>query len=135
MNRKGYTLVELLAVIVIIGLIIGIAVISYSSYQQSTAERVFETYMDSMHEATIMYFLEHTDEMPTSTNTSKKILLQNLPIDKFNNPFKQGDYCVNDNSYVTATWQDSTNNKGMSGIKYSVCLYCNQYQKCKDYTN
>ena len=61
--------------------------------------------------------------------------LQNLPIDKFNNPFKQGDYCVNDNSYVTATWQNSTNNKGMSGIKYSVCLYCNQYQKCKDYTN
>lgn len=135
MNKKGFTLIELLAVIVIIALLGGIGIVSYNSFQIQTGERVFETYMDSMHESAIMYFLENSSERPTSSNTRKIVYLSNLKMDKFNNPFGERDYCVNDGSYVEASWQDKTSNKGMTGIKYKVCLNCNDYKKCKDYIN
>ena len=136
MNKKGYTLIELLTVIVIIALIGGIGMVAYTSFQNQTAERVFETYMDSMHESAIMYFLDQKTEIPTSSNTTKTIYLSDLQIDKFNNPYEQGDYCDNTGSYVEATWQeDKTSNKGISGITYKVCLNCNRFQKCKEYTN
>lgn len=135
MNKNGYTLVELLAVIVIIALLGGIATIAYTSYQNSSAERVFETYMDNMHESAIMYFLEHGNERPMNTGDSKKIYLSNLPINKFNNPYEAGDYCINDNSYVQVEYLNAVNSKGTSGLKYHVCLSCNRFKKCKDYTN
>lgn len=135
MNKNGYTLVELLAVIVIIALLGGIATIAYTSYQNSSAERVFETYMDNMHESAIMYFLEHGNERPISSGTIKKIYLSNLPINKFNNPYEAGDYCINDNSYVQVEYLNAVNSKGTSGLKYHVCLSCNRFKKCKDYTN
>ena len=135
MNNKGYTLVELLAVIVIIALLGGIATISYISYQNTSAERVFETYMDSMHESAIMYYLEHGNEKPISTGDVKTLYLSNLPIDKFNNPYEAGDYCVNSDSYVSVEYLKAVNDKGTSGLKYHVCLKCNRFNKCKDYTN
>ena len=138
MNKKGYTLIELLAVIVIISLLGGIAVISYSSYQQNTAERVFKTYMDSMHEATIMYFLENTSQVPTSNNPSKTIYLSDLKIEPIKNPYDINDKCLtntNGNSYVETSYIDKSNNKGISGIKYKVCLICNKYRECKEYIN
>lgn len=135
MNRKGFTIVELLTVIVIIALIGGIAAIAYSSFQNQTAKRVFETYMDNMHESTVMYFLDNPSARPTSTEQEVTILLKDLNIDKFNNPFEMGDYCVNDGSYVSAKKLESGTSKGITGIKYNVCLNCKAYKECKEYTN
>ena len=141
MNKKGYTLVELLAVIVIIALIGGIAVISYSSYQKSTAERVFETYMDNMHESMIMYLLNNTALVPKTTGVKPKVLLKDLPIEQIKNPYNQDDKCLNSGSYVEveylASGDLSNSNVGLSGLKYKVCLNCNEssYSKCKEYTN
>ena len=75
MNRRGFTLVELLAVIVIIGLVGGIATIFYNSFQTQTVKKVFVTYMDNMRESTIMYFLDNPTKQPTSSNPTKTLYL------------------------------------------------------------
>ena len=141
MNRNGYTLVELLAVIVIIALIGGIGVVAYNSYQRATAERVFETYMDSMHESMAMYLVDNTTLIPKSSGEKRRVLLRDLPLDNIKNPYNIDDKCLNSESYVEVEYLASatlTNNaKGLSGLKYTVHLNCNEsnYSKIKEYTN
>ena len=59
MNKNGYTMVELLAVIAIIGLIFTIGIVSYSSLINRSNEAVYESYIDGMHEAAITYVMEN----------------------------------------------------------------------------
>lgn len=141
MNKKGYTLVELLAVIVIIGLIGGIAMIAYNSYQRTTAERVFETYMDSMHESMMMYLVDNSSLIPKSSGEKRRVLLSDLPLENIKNPYNIDDKCLNNGSYVEAEYLASsslTNNAiGLSGLKFTVYLNCanSNYSNHKEYTN
>jgi prepilin-type N-terminal cleavage/methylation domain-containing protein len=48
-NKQGFTLVELLATIVVLGLIAGIATVAYTGIVNDSATRVFESYEDTMH--------------------------------------------------------------------------------------
>ena len=48
MNKQGFTLVELLATIVIISIVSGIAVISYNSIIRQSSNSVFESYCSTV---------------------------------------------------------------------------------------
>ena len=135
MNKKGFTLIELLAVMAIIALIGGIASIAYSSLVKSSADRVFETYMDSIHESCIMYFVDNPSQMPTASNTSRTISISSLPLEKIKNPLNSADYCSS--SYILVTYLPVATAKGTSGIKYEVHLKCTTsgYERTKTYTN
>lgn len=134
MNRKGFTLIELLVVIVLIALIGGIAAVAYNSFQQTAANRVFEVYMDDMHESAIMYYIDNPVDLPTELNKTKRLNLSQLNLEPIKNPIKSGDICSN--SYVITEWIDKANNKGISGIKYTVYLNCGDYfNDNKTYTN
>ena len=54
-NKKGFSLVELLAVIVLIGVLFGIAVPSYSKYIEKTKEAKCETEKKAVLDATKTY--------------------------------------------------------------------------------
>ena len=62
MNKKGFSLVELLATIVIIALLSGIATISYSSFIKQSEDNTFERYQDTMHSEAVAYFLDNPNE-------------------------------------------------------------------------
>lgn len=139
MNRKGYTLIELLAVIVIIALIGGIGAVAYNAIQSQVVERVFSSYMDDMHESMIMYLIEHPSMKPTSSNPTKKVYLEDLKIAGLNNPINSNDKCSG--SYVEAkfidknTEMENNGQKGITGISYHVVLNCTDKIREKDYTN
>ena len=126
MNKKGFTLVELIACIAILAILTGVAVISYTAFIDKAHDKVFESYIDDMHEAAIMYALSNT----ISNNNTKSIPLIDLGIDSINNPDDQDDKCLN--SYVEAKREDKD---GVISFTYKVCLICNEYNKCKDFIN
>jgi len=55
MNKKGFTLVELLAVIVILGIVATLAYSSVTTIQKNIEEDMFEKKADIIEEAAIMY--------------------------------------------------------------------------------
>lgn len=63
MNKKGFTLVELLAVIVIIGLIATIGVTSYSAIKKKIEIKMQETKMQLIIEAAKAYGEDHKNEI------------------------------------------------------------------------
>lgn len=65
-NQKGFTIMELMIVIVIIGILIAIAVPAYNSFRTRAQTRACQSNMRTMVAAAAMYFAD-TDTDATST--------------------------------------------------------------------
>lgn len=137
MNKKGFTLVELLAVIVILAVIAGIAVISYNGITNETKKKVFTNYEASMVNTSKIYYIDHPGDMlrvpigsscTTSNPVNKKILLKDLVdgnyLDPFDNP-DANDNCMED-SYVLVSGicNEATGRYESLNYKYKACLIC-----------
>jgi prepilin-type N-terminal cleavage/methylation domain-containing protein len=62
MNKKGYTLIELLATIIILSILTSIIVVNVSSYLKKTDETSFNTLVKSVETATELYVADHSTE-------------------------------------------------------------------------
>ena len=144
-NNKGFTLVELLAAIVIIAILGAIAVVNFTGFLSNTQEKVFTTYEESMKSATIEYIID-TGNIPTSS-TPVCVKLQTLTtgdtvtkspayLDEFANP-NSDDKCIT-NSYVYVEVDPENENRNKTDDQgrtdnnkkfiYKVCLSCNNYK-------
>ncbi len=65
MNNKGFTLVELLAVIIVLGIIVSIAVSSYLSSYDKTKEKLLKTKIDNIELAAIEWAQENIKDIST----------------------------------------------------------------------
>ncbi len=63
MKKKGFTLVELLVVIVILGLLITFGVIAYVRIQKSANERLYESKISAIEIAAYKYGEEYKDDV------------------------------------------------------------------------
>ena len=142
MNKKGYTVIELLAVITIIGLLFSIAIVAYSGFIDKANNKVYETYIDSLHEAAVIYFTKNASNLPfngqtkyfknSCNNETDCIPFSALKIENIKNPKKESDKCLD--STITATRNDISGN---ISINYKVKLICNDsnYTGEKEFTN
>ena len=100
MNKKGLTLVELLAVIVVIAILGSVAAFTVNHITKSGKEKVYENYEKSLKGAAELYLLENTDKIPNVGYSSNPItyntLTTGLFMDKIKDP--NGGNC--DSSYV-----------------------------------
>lgn len=137
MNKKGLTLVELLAVIVVIAILGGIAVVSVNHVTEKGKQGVYENYENTLKGAAELYLLENTDKIPnepTGANeftTSPKItydtLTTGLFMDKIKDP--KGGKC--DSSYVVVKrGKDISNNYNLI---YYTCLICKNSDGTENY--
>ena len=69
-NRKGFTLVELLAVIVIIGIIIGISIPAVTAVQKRLINQRVNTFYKIVEEAANAYIEEYSDDFDISSTCS-----------------------------------------------------------------
>lgn len=74
MNKKGFTLVELLAVIVVLGIITGITVISVNSFFGKAKEKTEDVFISTITDALDMYLTYDAPKLTfNSCNKSNKL--------------------------------------------------------------
>jgi len=138
MKRNGFTLVELLAVIVILGCIGSIAVISYNSYIKSSEKQSYttaETTMKSGVESIYTYcsangnVYSYCKELP-NYNETERFTIEEIISAGFMDPvIDNGDKSKKCTGYVDVKNINSVSLK----LEYKVCLKCSDYQSsdCK----
>ena len=128
MNKeKGFTLIEVLAIIIIIGIIALVAVPAVSKYIFSSKDMAYKTYEKSMESAAenkVFKCLSENENCVFEYDGGQRIYLQELIedglLDNMKDPNSDG-YCEANQSYVNII-----GNKP-SEYKYDACLYCGNY--------
>lgn len=64
MNKKAFTLIELLATIVILSIILSIVVINVSDYINDAKEKSYDTLIKSIKTSTELYIADYSNEFP-----------------------------------------------------------------------
>jgi len=73
MNNKGFTLVEILAVIILLGLIIGIAVPGITRANRKAKEKALASKVENLEKAAILYAQEKNISFDADCNSSGEI--------------------------------------------------------------
>ena len=117
-NNKGFSLVELLAIIVVLGILITIASFTYQSILNNSKKEVYKKYEITMENAAMMFVIKNG--VPNGSKVTMSDLVNNQYLDKFVDP-KDSKDCPD--SYVTVIA-----NSNYSDISYNACLICNSYK-------
>lgn len=135
MNKKAFTMIELLAVVLILGIIMAIAVTSYNGYLKTSRDKSFklaensfndtleEAYVDCIGNKSKNDFCQNHDK-PTAGSTDTVYLYELINSDyseSIKNPYNTNESC-DENSYIKIKHVNTTN--GVSEYSYDVCLIC-----------
>lgn len=136
MNKNGLTLVELLAVIVVLAIVMGIAAVSVSYLIENSKQDVYKNYEENLESATKNYLTANLDKIPLppdpngtvySTTINMETLLTNNFIDKLEDPKDRNNDCSE--SYVIVTRCEDKNNN--YNLIYKVYLKCGENYETK----
>lgn len=83
MNKKGFTLVELLATIAIMGIMSGIAIMGVGRIIKKSRINYYKAEKNMIEIAAKNYFADHRSLLPKKTNQSKKIDVETLWTTKY----------------------------------------------------
>lgn len=126
-KNKGFTIVELLAVIMILGVLSLIAVGATTKFLTQSQETAYLDLEDSMNTSAENYLLEHMGEIPSG---SGRVTIQlSTLIDEgyssvIQDPKKTGSTC---DGYVVV--RNKTSNSSFNlDLEYQACLKCGSYQ-------
>lgn len=119
MKTKAFTMVELLATLVIIGVIASIVVVGVTNYVNNSRNKTYASHEESLKRAAEAYFLEHSQDNANS-----------IDLNTLNNEGYLDDLL----DPVTKTkCQGNVTRTAVSGeynteYNYNVCLICNKYR-------
>ncbi len=133
MNNKGFTMVELLAVIALLSIISGTAILAVTRYVSNAQKKTYKNYESNLKGGAVNYLTAHT-ELATSTNLKiyANDLLKEGYIDTLTDPINKGKTCNNNNkskdSYIIVTGKRETPTSYNLTFTYKVCLICDSYK-------
>ena len=95
-NQKGFTLVEVLAVMIILGIMITIGFGAYSRYQMKAQKDALNVLLDNSASAAEEYFMEHpaATSITLENDGTKEGLVDLQLLENRNNPFSRNGKCT-----------------------------------------
>ncbi len=129
MKKNGFTLVELLVVITLLGLIIGLAVPNFQRIIKQTKQKTYDSLEKALKTSATNYLMNHLDFLPpqgTALGVSAETLIKEGFLESLEDPDQQGSKC-DQNSYVVIT--QGTGGNGLNlDMHYAPCLICAKYR-------
>ncbi|MEW9053311.1 MAG: type II secretion system protein [Neobacillus sp.] len=112
-NEKGYTLVEILAVIVILGIIASVGLVSIDSVIASSKDKTFVNNAKAIIHAADLYLSDEVADKNSVTKITYEELFNKNYINQFHDPYTGEVLSPSETTYVELT----------DGKISSVCLY------------
>lgn len=135
-KKNGFTMVELLAVITIIGILSAVAVSSVTQYQEKAKKQDFEMLEKTLKTAADNYLIDHSGEIPALNNSktlTANTLLNEGYIADLKDPDKNGSNCQLTTSKVTITRRKNNNiskyddqEEFNADLDYKICIICSK---------
>ena len=119
-NNKGFSMVELLAVIVILGILFGIGMQAYSKYREKAKQQGYDTMAKSASHAAEEYKMEH----PAATSIEFKKLKEEGYLSSLEDPGSKGGECSGKVNISTLTSDDG---QVLDENSYAVSICCANY--------
>ncbi len=131
MNEKGFTLVEVLTTIAILGIISTVAIPMVNKYLLQSKNKTYDTYVNTLYNATRNYYEKNSMFIPkagSSETLTAKTLLNESFIDELVDPENKNEKCDYNESKVKveniATKNADGTVRNNAKLKYYVTLKC-----------
>lgn len=122
-NNKGFTLVEILGTIVIIGILMGMGIVAYSRYRNKANTTSYKVIEKNAISAAEEYFIDN----PNKNKVTLDELVNESYLETIQDPASRNDKCTGEVSII------AKNKKGERSIEknmYMAKLYCKAYENC-----
>lgn len=127
MNKKGFTMLELLAVIIILSILITIGYIAVSQYLDQAYDATYSDFEENIEAGAANYLIEHTGSIPGEGESIvidvSKLICAGY-VKELQDPMRDGQTC-DLNSYVIVKRGNNTNFN--MAVDYEACLKCSNY--------
>ncbi len=130
-NQKGFTLIEMLAVVILLAILMAIAVGSYYSYIKKSRDDSFKiaentiqndvknAYADCLSNSKSEFCINHSGYGEKNDKIYLKELIDAGYSEQIKNPYDTNSFCDTSASYVTVIGNNTDNN-----ASYLTCLVC-----------
>lgn len=132
-DKNGFTLVELLAVITLLGILSAVAVSSVTQYAESARKQDFEILEKNMKTAINNYFIDHSSGIPaigSSATVTARTLVDEGYLTSMTDPDKNASQCDLNGSKVIITRSGAQTDFNMK-LNYKICVICSK-RRSKD---
>ena len=119
-NNKGFSLVELLAVIAILGILFGLGIQAYSTYKEKAKKQGYDTMAKSATEAMEEYKMDH----PSASSMNFDTLYNSGYLSSIADPGDKGNSCT---GTVTVSTIEGTAARELDQNEYVVSICCTNY--------
>ena len=127
-NKRGFTVVELLVVLVILGILITLAYISVSKYLNQARDATYEDFEKNITSGVTNYLIDHTGSIPNEGESLvvdvEKLVCEGY-IEDLQDPRESSKTCNLDSYAIVKRNNDTSSNMD---IEYSACLKCSGYK-------
>ena len=127
-NKRGFTMLELLAVIIILGIIISLAYTSISRYLNQARSTTYSDFEKNITSGVTNYLIDHTGSIPDEGESLvvdvEKLVCEGY-VDDLQDPRESARTCNLESYAIVKRNNDTSSNMD---IEYSACLKCSGYE-------
>lgn len=128
LNKKGFTMLELLAVIIILGIVMTLAYMGVSKYLDQARDATYEDFENNITSGVTNYLIDHTGYIPAEGESLvvdvEKLVCEGY-VENLQDPSETSKTC-NLKSYAIVKRNSDTGYN--MDIDYKACLVCDGYK-------